>query len=152
MIKKEQPQLEEASQQSWQGAKGAKDIHEEMLIIETSTVSREQAYKRLASRFKDIYGMDREKAVDFITPLLGDSDPRVRAYVAGGVSQLPVPESVSILFRLWNDPDIKVKAESLRGLHNFYKRPDFTRIFSEKLQLQIKELVEREKRKGEWLL
>ena len=163
MIEKEQPQSEDAAQQSHvqlggaaqqsrRGAKGAKNIHEEMLIIETSSVSRERSYKRLASQFREIYELDKAKALEFIKPLLGDPNPQVRTYVAGGVSQLPVTESVSILFQLWEDPDIKVKAESLRGLHNFYKRPDFTRIFPEKTQAQIRQLVEREKRKGEWLL
>ncbi len=115
-------------------------------------VARLSAFKRLAFQLKNIYELDKEKAADFIRPLLEDPNPQIRIYLAGGLSHLPIPGFVSILFQLWKDSDVNVRGEALRGIHNFYKRSDFTSVFPEHLQVQIRQIIEQEKRQGEWAL
>lgn len=141
---------------------GAKDISEALLSIDAQESARQAAYQNLSSRLlaykrfgvqlSSIYELDKEKALDFIKPLLNDPDPHVRAYLAGGLAQLPTPEFADTLLQLWEDTDTNVREESLRGLANFHKRHDLNGSFPEHLQTRIKQLVEQEKRNSDWIL
>jgi HEAT repeat protein len=153
MIRKEEPPPK--------ALKNTKEISENLFSVDAQEAAREltyknlasrlSAYKRFASQLKNIYELDKENAVDSIKPLLYDPDPQVRVYLAGGLSQLPTPEFADILLQLWRDKDANVRGESLRGLLNFQKRDDFTGIFPESLQIRIRQLVEQEKHRDEWV-
>jgi len=141
--------------------KSEKEISEKLLVADAQEAVRKLkyknlaarllAYKRFASQLKGIYELNKENAMDSIKPLLNNSDPRVRAYLAGGLSQLPIPEFAVLLLRLWNDSDANVRGESLRGLLSFYRRQDFASVFPEPIQVRIKQLVELEKSRNEWV-
>ncbi len=109
------------------------------------------AYKSFAARLDDIYELNKETALEAIKPLLNNSDPGIRAYLAGGLSQLPRPESAALLLKLWDDSDANVRGESLRGLLSFSKRQDFASVFHEPLRTQIKRLIEQEAARKEWV-
>jgi hypothetical protein len=153
MIKETEPRLK--------APKNTKAISETLFIVDAQEAARELtyknlaarllAYKRFASQLRDIYELNKENAMDSIKPLLNDPDPHIRVYLAGGLSQLPIPEFAVILLQLWNDSDANVKCESLRGLLNFSNQRDFTGIFPESLQIQIKQLVEQEKKRNKWV-
>ncbi|HOW90665.1 MAG TPA: HEAT repeat domain-containing protein [Elusimicrobiales bacterium] len=110
------------------------------------------AYERFAVQLYGIYELSKESAFAFVDSLSGDPDPHVRAYLAGGLAHMPTPESAGILLDLWKDADEDVRRESLRGLMNFHDKDSFSGVFSEELRLRIKEVVEREKQGGEWVL
>lgn len=81
-----------------------------------------------------------------------NNNPMIRINIVQGLIEIASEETFEILKKLYNDSDERVKREVIKRLWKLKQKIDNHEVFlKENLKNTVIEIVQREKRKGEWL-
>lgn len=112
----------------------------------------ESSRKRIAVMLKNLYSIDPSKAMASIFNMATDSNPTIRANIVLGLIEIGTAETFKILFKLYADPDARVRREVIKRLWLLKQRIDNKEVVLDKeIISKITEIIQLEKQKGEWL-
>ena len=76
----------------------------------------------------------------------------IRTNIVQGLIEIASEETFEILKKLYNDPDERVRREVIKRLWKLKQKIDNNEVvLKENLKDTVIEIVQKEKRKGEWL-
>jgi len=123
------------------------------MISESSNSALQVARERIANLLYNLYAYSPAAAIDFINKTLESTNPLIRANIIMGLGKIAQPETVKILLHLWKtDSDERVRRETLRMLKELRDKIQLATVsLPEELKQEVKEVIDREKKRGEWI-
>lgn len=112
----------------------------------------DQIRDSIAIKCQSLYENSKETAMAFLKKMAGNPDGGIRANIVKGVVVICQPETLDILFSLLNDPDDRVKRETLKGLKILKKQIESGEsALSDDYQKKVISLLQDEISSGNWI-
>jgi tetratricopeptide (TPR) repeat protein len=112
----------------------------------------EASRNRVALMLKNLYELNPAKAMKSIISMATNENPIIRINIVQGLIEIASNETFEILKKLYSDPDERVRREVIKRLWQLKQKIDRNEVFlKENLKNMVIEIVQTEKRKGEWL-
>ncbi len=119
---------------------------------EQSEFDIEASRSRIALMLKNLYELNPSKALESIVNLATNKNPMIRINIVQGLIEIATEETFNILLNLYSDPDERVRREVIKRLWILKQKIDNNAIvLNDNIKSKVIEIVQYEKRKGEWI-
>lgn len=119
---------------------------------EETSAGLESTRERIAVMAQNLYEYAPGAAMEFLEKMARNDNPLVRSNVVQALTLIAKPETLEILFRLYQDSDPRVKRESLKRMKQLMQKVNAAVIeLAEPIRHRLGNLIDEEKSKGEWI-
>ncbi|MBN1823699.1 MAG: tetratricopeptide repeat protein [Endomicrobiales bacterium] len=151
MIKKQKPLADEFMQYHQKTFENV--LSETSEPIGESEPALDSARERIALMAQNLYEYAPGAATDFVNRMVKNENPLIRTNIVQALAYIARPETLEILFKMYNDKDLRVKREVLKNLKMLKQKAAAGAIYLKPEALEkVNALLEQEKSKGEWII
>lgn len=119
---------------------------------EETSPALESTRERIALMAQNLYEYAPGAAIEFLEKMARNDNALVRSNVVQALTIIAKPDTLEILFRLYQDNDPRVKREALKRMKQLMQKISSGSVeLSESLRQQLAALIAEEKSKGEWI-